>query len=140
MYNPTPSVAEVSTMMRRCTHPVIPEGADLGEVFDQHLTEPGKHHFIVERDGRFVGVLHVDTAETDQRETWPRPRVKYIMTPVEKVLAVYPYTALQDAMDLMERNNVDHVFVVAGHRLLGIIRYQDILEYHQIQDDLNKLM
>jgi len=63
------------------------------------------------------------------RAAWPAVTAARVMLPIEQSRRVGPDTALSAALQLMDRDGVNQLPVIAGGRVLGMLNREDVISY-----------
>ena len=114
-------------MGARC--PVVAADLTLQRLVDEHVLERGERCFLVDRDGRILGLVTVHQVKRVPRAEWAAATVEQIMLPLEQLRRVGPGTELAAALELMDRDGVNQLPVTAGGRVLGMLSREDVISY-----------
>ncbi|PYS79273.1 MAG: hypothetical protein DMF70_13325, partial [Acidobacteria bacterium] len=101
--------------------PIIDGKTSLQTFVDDHLLRSAKRCFVVEEDGRVVGMITHDA-----------------MLPLTKLHAVKPGTSLTEALETMGRKDVNQLPVMSNTHLDGIISRGHILRLLQTRVELQR--
>jgi Zn-dependent protease/CBS domain-containing protein len=116
--------------------PVIEGRTSLQAFVDDHLLKSGKRCFVVEENGRVVGIITPHEVKDVNREQWPQQAVRDTMIPLTKLHAVKSATSLTDALEIMGREDINQLPVMSNNRLEGIISRSHILRLLQTRIEL----
>ncbi|HVZ23558.1 MAG TPA: site-2 protease family protein [Vicinamibacterales bacterium] len=83
--------------------------------------------FAVERDHRLVGLIAPEDVTHVDRERWSRTTVEEAMRPLQSLHPVAPETSANEALEIMGREHVAEVPVVAGGHLEGLVSWTSLL-------------
>ncbi|GEM_PF-319080 len=86
---------------------------------------------IVDDEGKLVGIVTLGDfkrAFLMGIEVKPDDPVRKI-SPKRKPITIEPDKTLVDALELMDKHNVDHLIVVKGDKILGIVTRDDLLRF-----------
>jgi len=72
-----------------------------------------------------------------KREQWPQLRVADAMIPLPKLHAIKPTASVNQALEIMGREDVNQLPVMSNGRLEGIVSRADILRLLQTRMELN---
>jgi len=114
-------------MGARC--PAIAEDLTLQQLVDEHVLGRGERCFLVNRGERTVGLMTVHQITAVPRAAWPAVTAARVMLPIEQSRRVGPDTALSAALQLMDRDGVNQLPVIAGGRVLGMLNREDVISY-----------
>jgi len=125
-------VSEV--MSRECV--VVNLGMSLQEFVDVYLLTTGQRCFVVEDQGRLMGLITLRDVSKIPRDRWGQTTVSEAMRPLKEVQTVSPDTPILDALKIMVRNDINQLPVVAHGSLQGIVSRSQIMRLLQIRDEL----
>ena len=114
-------------MSTDCTR--VPADASLQMVLDQEVLGHGKRCFLVEQDGRVVGLLTLHNLKAIPRGDWPTVTAQRAMTPIEKLETIGPDAELWTALEHMGRDGINQLPVVRGNEVIGLLSRGDIAIY-----------
>jgi Zn-dependent protease len=114
----------------------IDSGTSLQTFVDDHLLRSGKRCFVVEEDGRVVGMITPHEVKEVDRELWAQRTVLEVMIPLTKLHAVKPATSLTEALETMGREDVNQLPVMSNKHLAGIVSRGHILRLLQTRVEL----
>src|SRR5437870_4725298 len=118
--------------------PVIDIDTRLQAFVDDHLLRSAKRCFVVEEDGRAVGMITPHEVKDVNRQEWPQLSVHEAMLPLTKLHAVKPGTSLTEALETMGREDVNQLPVMSNTHLDGIISRSHILRLLQTRVELQR--
>jgi len=107
--------------------PAIDGSTSLQTFVDDYLLRSGKRCFVVEEDGRLVGIITPHEVKDVNRQQWPQLPVRDVMRPLTRLHAVKPETNLTEALETMGREDVNQLPVMTNNQLAGIISRSHIL-------------
>lgn len=116
-------------MGARC--PAVAEELTLQELVDEHVLGRGERCFLVNRGERTVGLMTVHQITAVPRAEWPAVTAARVMLPLEQSRRVGPDSELSAALQLMDRDGVNQLPVIAGGRVLGMLSREDVISYLQ---------
>ena len=117
-------------MERDCA--TVPGYLSLRDFVDEYLLHSAGRCFLVVQDGRAMGVITPNETRSVPRDEWPQTSVQSVMRPLNKLLAVPPDMPAVKALELMSRENVQELPVVADGNLEGIFSRSQLLRFIQI--------
>lgn len=126
-------VGEVMT--RDCA--LVQGHATLQTFVEDELLRTGRRCFLVAEDGSVAGLITPHEVKAIERARWPSTTLYDVMRPLEHLRTVTPETPVADALELIGRDNVNQLPVLANGRLVGLISRDQILHYLLIRNELN---
>ncbi len=128
----------VSEAMSR-HYTAIDAATSLEELIHTHILGGGQRTFIVERDGRIVGLLTLDRIKHVPPERRPETTAAEAMIPLEKLKTIRPDAELWSALQEMDRDGVNQLPVLDGDRLVGVLSRDDVINYLRTLTELTEL-
>ena len=114
-------------MERDCV--TVESHLSLKDFVEQFLLPSGKRCFVVVRGGYLVGLItSADVGRVD-RELWAQTSVQSIMMPLRNLTTVAPETSATDALEMMGREDLNQLPVVADGRLQGMFSRAQIMKF-----------
>ena len=92
--------------------------------------------FLVERDGRPVGVVSLADLRRLPREDWHTRRVSDVMMPLDRVPALQPSDDARRGMDVLSRTDSGEAPVVDDGRVVGVFERDVVFEYLRMREEL----
>jgi len=121
-------------MGARC--PAVAEDLTLQRLVDEHVLERGERCFLVNRGERTIGLVTVHQVKRVPRAEWATATVGRVMLPLEQLHCVGPETALVASLQLMDRDGVNQLPVVANGRVLGMLSRDDVISFLRTLQEL----
>jgi len=115
---------------------IVNRAMSLQEFVDVYLLTTGQRCFVVEDQGRLIGLITLRDVTKIPRDRWDRTTVSEAMRPLKELRTVNPDTPVLDALKLMARNDINQLPVVAHGSLQGIVSRSQIVQLIQIRDEL----
>ncbi|MDO9116544.1 MAG: site-2 protease family protein [Nitrospira sp.] len=112
-------------MARDC--PTVSGQLSLADLVHEHILRTGQRCFLVSQNGRLEGLVTLHQVKTVPQDRWRDSFVEQAMTPMDRLHAVAPETAILDVLRVMEQQDVNQVPVTQGGRLLGMITRDHLL-------------
>ena len=122
-------------MARDC--PVVDGRSNLQNFVDEHLLRTGRRCFVVEENGRLVGLITAHEVKEVGRAQWPYKTIDDVMHPLDQLHTISPDTPITEALETMVRENVNQLPVVRDGRFTGIISRGNVLQMLQTRVELN---
>ncbi|HJZ80234.1 MAG TPA: site-2 protease family protein [Pyrinomonadaceae bacterium] len=117
--------------------PTVDTGTTLETFVNDYLLRSGRRSFITEADGQPTGMITTHEVKEIKREQWPQLRVADAMIPLPKLHAIKPTASVNQALEIMGREDVNQLPVMSNGRLEGIVSRADILRLLQTRMELN---
>ena len=111
--------------------PTVSGRDNLRTLVEEHLLRMGNRCFIVEEQGRIVGLITPQEIKAIPRSRWPYTTVDEVMRPLDELHSVNPETSAAEALETMARDGVNQLPVVQGGHLKGMISRGHILQVLQ---------
>jgi len=112
-------------MARDC--PTVSGQLSLADLVHEHILRTGQRCFLVSQNGRLEGLVTLHQVKAVPQDRWRDSFVEQAMTPMDRLHAVAPETAILDVLRVMEQQDVNQVPVTQGGRLLGMITRDHLL-------------
>ncbi len=116
--------------------PVVSGRDNLHTLVEEHLLRTGSRCFIVEEQGRIVGLITPREVKTIPRNRWRYTTVDEVMRPLGQLHTVNPETSVAEALETMARDDVNQLPVVQDGHLKGMISRGHILQVLQTRAEL----
>jgi Zn-dependent protease/CBS domain-containing protein len=123
-------------MSRDCE--LISGALSLQDFVESALLRTGRRCFLVVDNGRLTGLITPHEVRQVERSQWPQTSVNAAMKRLADIRAVSPEAPLNDALELMSREDVNQLPVVADGRLEGILSRGHIMQLLQARAELGK--
>lgn len=114
-------------MNRDCT---VVDGNDNLETFVRdYLLHTGQRCFLVAEHGEVTGLVTSNEVKGIAKARWPYTVVYDVMRPLEELKAVTPETPVSEALEILGRDDINHLPALTNGRLEGMISRDQILSY-----------
>lgn len=118
-------VADV--MARDC--PQLDGRMNLQTFVDEYILRTGRRcHLIVDK-GAVAGLITPHEVKTVERARWPYTTIDSVMVPLERLKTVNPQASVAEALELLARDDVNQLPVVANGQLEGVISRDRVLQF-----------
>jgi Zn-dependent protease/CBS domain-containing protein len=107
----------------------VPGDLTLQQLVDEHILYGGRGCFFVISGEDTVGLMTLHQIREIARSDWPNTIVAKVMIPLEEVKRIAPDTELWTALQLMEREGVNQLPVVANSRMIGMLSREDVITF-----------
>ena len=118
-------VRVMDVMKRDC--PTVDRHTGLQELIEGQLLRTGNRCFIVVDNGDVVGLVTPKDITAIDRALWPTTAVDRVMRPLEVLRTVAPDDSLSSALEILSRENINQLPVVANGRLEGVLSRADVV-------------
>ena len=110
---------------------VVSAHDNLQTFVDEHLLRTGNQCFLV-RDGQGVeGIITPYEVAATDRARWPYTTIDQAMRPLDQLPAITPDTPITEAIETMDRENVNELPVARNGRIEGFITRGGVLRLLQ---------
>jgi predicted transcriptional regulator len=106
------------------------------DFIDVHLLHTNSACFLVMQNNEAAGLVTANEAKKVVREQWEQTSVQSIMRPLNSLPAVTPEMPVLKAMEVMTRENVNELAVVANGHFEGIFSRLQVMRYLHIYSGL----
>lgn len=104
---------------------------------DEHLLRSGRRCFVVEEQGRIVGIITPNEVKEVERAKWPYTTVDAVMRPLGQLHTIGPDMPVNDVLERMVREDVNQLPVVKDGQLLGVISRGNIVQVLKTRTELH---
>jgi Zn-dependent protease/predicted transcriptional regulator len=104
----------------------------------ERLFKSGRRCFVVMDDGHVAGLVTPNEIRHVNRSQWPVTLVDSVMRPLEGLHAVPPDTPLENALQVMAKENVNQLPVMSNSHLDGVLSRAEVLNYLQTRAELEQ--
>lgn len=109
--------------------PALDANMNIRNFVDEELLRTGKRCFVVTQNGVVAGLVTPHEIKEIDRARWPYTTLVDVMRPLEELHTVLPETPLKNALEMMGREDLNQVPVMANGRLAGILSRAHVLDY-----------
>jgi Zn-dependent protease/predicted transcriptional regulator len=121
-------------MTREC--PTVNGSLNVQNFVDHELLRTGRRCFIVVDKGEVRGMVTPHEIKQIDRTEWPSMTMLDIMRPLKDLRAVTPETQLTNALESMNRYDLNQLPVISKSHLEGVLSRAQILSYVQTHAEL----
>ena len=107
----------------------VPRDATLQQLVDQHILTSGRRSFLVQRDQAVLGLLTLHHVVQIPRAQWGATIAEQAMIPAARMRSARPDAELKTALAEMDRDGVSQLPVMVDHRVVGMLRREDIISF-----------
>ncbi len=126
----------VADVMSR-EYPTVDGHSNLQTFVEEHLVRTGRRCFVVTLNGRPEGMITPHEISEVQQARWPYTTVADVMRPLEQVRTVAPDTPVNEALEVMAREDLNQLPVMANGELAGLISRGHVLQLLQTRAELH---
>jgi len=121
-------------MERDCAN--VPSYLSVRDFVDEYLLHGGHRCFVVMQDSHAVGIATAEDARAVSRDRWGQTSLQGIMRPLNRMVTVSPEMPVVKALELMSREKVNELAVIANGNLQGIFTRSQVLRFLQMYSGL----
>ena len=114
----------------------VPSDLPVESLISAYVIPLRARSFIVERDGRAVGVVSLADLRRVARDEWRARRVADVMTSLDKVPALQPNDDARRGMDVLSRSESGEAPVMDDGRVVGLFERDVVFEYLRMREEL----
>jgi Zn-dependent protease/predicted transcriptional regulator len=114
-------------MERDC--PSIESHLSLYDFVHQFLLKSGRRCYIVVQGDRLVGLITPNEVKQVDPESWAQNSVQSVMKPVSELRTVSPDTPVAEALQVITRDDINQLPVVADGQLQGIFSRSSVMGF-----------
>jgi Zn-dependent protease len=112
------------------THCVtVPADLSLQQLVDEHVLGTGRRCFLVHRGTDTVGLMTLHRIKEVPRSDWGNTTAEQVMLPLAELKRISPATELQAALQLMDRDGVNQLPVMADSQVTGMLSREDVITF-----------
>jgi len=111
---------------------------NLQHFVDEYLLRTGRRCFIVVQNNNLVGLITPHEVKSVDRDRWAQTSVQSAMRPLAQLRTVAPETSAVEALELMSREDINQVPVIANGHLEGIFSRGEVLRFVQTRIELRE--
>lgn len=127
------SVADVMTP----DYPTVDAHSNLQTFVEEHLVRTGRRCFVATLNGHPEGIIAPNEVSKVERNRWPYTTVADVMRPLDQVRTVMRDTPVTEALEVMAREDLNQLPIVADGQLAGFISRAHILQLLQTRAQLH---
>lgn len=113
--------------------PTTPADISVENFVDNYLMQSDNRAFIVFDEGKMLGLITLEDVRKLSTESRRTTLVRDVMTPSEEMIVVAPEEDVTDAFDRLQTKDIRQLPVVAGNKIVGLLRRKDIIRWLQFQ-------
>jgi len=123
-------------MERDC--PTVESHLSLYDFVHQFLLRSGRRCYIVVQGDRLVGLITPNEVRHVDPESWPQTSVQSVMRPLSQLRTVSPDTPVTQALEIITRDDINQMPVVADGRLQGVFSRSSVMGFLRNRAELQR--
>jgi Zn-dependent protease/CBS domain-containing protein len=116
--------------------PKVEGTMNVQEFVEHELLHSGQRFFMVMEGGEMSGLITPYEIRHVDRAKWPYMTLRDVMRPLENILTVGPEAPLASALELLGRDDLDELPVLANGHLEGVLSRARVLGYLRTNAEL----
>ena len=125
----------VADVMSR-DYPTVDSHSNLQTFVEEHLVRTGRRCFVVMSNGHAEGIITPNEVSNVERNRWPYTTVDEVMQPLDQVRRVAPDTPVTEALEVMAREDLNQLPIMADGELTGFISRAHVLQLIKTRAEL----
>jgi Zn-dependent protease/predicted transcriptional regulator len=126
----------VADVMSR-DYPTVDGYSNLQTFVEEHLVRTGRRCFVVTLNGHAEGMITPNEVSGVERNRWPYTTVADVMRPLDQVRTVRLDTLVTEALEVMAREDLNQLPIMAGGELAGFISRAHVLQLLRTRAELH---
>jgi Zn-dependent protease/predicted transcriptional regulator len=118
-----------------CTR--VPPDLSIETLADDYVLRSGRRCFVVQDEGRVVGLLTASDLQHIDRDRWRSSTVREAMRPLGRLKTVRPDTPVVDALKIMAQEDLNQLPVISNGHLEGVLTRSDVVRLLEARADLS---
>jgi Zn-dependent protease/predicted transcriptional regulator len=127
----------VADVMSR-DYPTVDGWLNLENFVEQKLLHSGQRSFLVVEQGEVTGLVTPREVREVERAKWPFTTLRDVMRPLEELHPIRPEAPLTDALEAMQRYDLDPLPVMSDHHVEGMLSRAQVLSYLHTRAELGR--
>ncbi len=108
--------------------------ATLQTLVDDYIYRHRRKFFVVVEEGNALGCIGSAQARKVPRSEWGMTYVRAMMQPIDHRITIGPQETALEAMHKLQGYNADHLIVLEGSKLRGLVTQRDIVDYLSVRE------
>lgn len=117
-------------------YPTVDSHSNLQTFVEEHLVRTGRRCFVVMSNGHAEGIITPNEVSNVERNRWPYTTVDEVMQPLDQVRRVAPDTPVTEALEVMAREDLNQLPIMADGELTGFISRAHVLQLIKTRAEL----
>jgi Zn-dependent protease/CBS domain-containing protein len=110
----------------------------LQDFVDEYVLRTGRRCFVVVQNDQVSGLITTHEIKKINRDEWARTSVQSVMCPLAQLRTVAPDTPAIQALELMSREDINQLPVIADGHLQGVFSRGHVLRFLRTQAELQR--
>jgi Zn-dependent protease/CBS domain-containing protein len=110
----------------------------LQDFVDEYVLRTGRRCFVVVQNDRVSGLITTHEIKKINRDEWAQTSVQSVMRPLAQLRTVAPDTPAIQALELMSREDINQLPVIADGHLQGVFSRGHVLRFLRTQAELQR--
>jgi Zn-dependent protease/CBS domain-containing protein len=127
----------VADVMSR-DYPTVEGWLNLENFVEQKLLHTGQRCFLVVEQGEVTGLVTPREVREVERAKWPFTTLRDVMRPLEELHPIPPEAPLTDALEAMNRYDLDPLPVMSNSHVEGVLSRAQVLSYLHTRAELGR--
>jgi Zn-dependent protease len=108
---------------------IIPGDISLQTLADEHILGAGRRFFVIEEEGKPLGLLTLSNLNAIPRQDWAATTVIQAMTPVDKFHLLKSDAGLSEALQEMNLEGINQLPVITDGEVQGILSRESVATF-----------
>ncbi|MGC1372758.1 MAG: CBS domain-containing protein, partial [Candidatus Sulfotelmatobacter sp.] len=118
---------------------VVGPNMSLQEFVNDHLIRTGKRCFLVMENGQLLGMITPNEVRGVDSKIWQFKQIGDVMRPVSQIHFVAPDMPAIEALEIMSREDVHQLPVMANGHVEGVVTRAHVLEILKARSELSNI-
>ncbi|HKQ68322.1 MAG TPA: site-2 protease family protein, partial [Polyangiaceae bacterium] len=110
----------------------VPPDVSLETLVHDYLIRGADRALPVVRDGEFLGLVSIAEVREVPASSWRTTPVSVVMRKADMLTVTAPDRPLAEAFERLAREDIDQLPVIAGDRLVGMLRRRDVARWLEL--------
>lgn len=117
---------------------IIPGDISLQQLADEHILGAGRRFFMIEEEGKPLGLLTLSNLNEISRQDWAITTAVQAMTPVDKFHLLKSDTGLSEALEEMNLEGINQLPVITDGQVQGILSRESVTNFLRTLQELTR--
>ena len=125
-----------ASQMMTSDYGVVPPNITISQLVQGYVLAKGHHLFLVGEEGRFNGILSLQSIKSVPQSSWDMTPVEKITVPVDRLKAASPEQDALSVVEQMDENDLHQMPVISENRIIGLITRESLLRFLRTRAEL----